>query len=410
MTPPRTLLFTANSPGEIAGWLRPLVVQARQRWPETRIVVVLLPCTFASGSEGRVAVDLVGVDEVIPASRFTRLLLSDGRRFGPSVLFHLGGDLMYAAALVWRWRYTAWAYLWGRWWWDRLFQGYFVKDERGIAWLLKRRIARAKAHVVGDLVADAVDAALAGQPRREGRWVSFLPGSRDHEVAALAPFFLEIAERLSAGRPDLRFQILVSPFLEPERVAAALQAVPEPRVGGVRGRLVDGALVGPGGVPVEVVREGNLAALAGSELALTIPGTKTAEAGCLGVPLLVFLPLNVPEKLPFVGLLGLLDWVPGGDRLKGRLLLRMKESVGLLAQPNLLAGEAVVPEVVDVVTTEDLAARAARMLDDPDGLRRTSARLQDLYRPSHGAARRIFDGMEGARRPDANLPEGGRNR
>lgn len=395
MTAPQTLLFTANSPGEIAGWLRPLVVQARKRWPSTRIVVVLLPCTFASGGESRVAVDLVGVDEVIPASQFTRLLLRDGSRFGPSVLFHLGGDLMYAAALVWRWGFTAWAYLWGRWWWDRFFRGYFVKDERGIAWLRKRKVPLSKVHVVGDLVADAVEAALEGHPRREGRWLSFLPGSRDHEFAGLTPLFLEIAERLSVGRPDLRFQILVSPFLEPARAEEALLSPPLPRVGGVQGRLVDGALVSPRGVRMEVVRQGNLAALANSELALTIPGTKTAEAGVLGVPHLMFLPLNMPEKLPFIGLLGLLDWVPGGARLKGRLLLRMKETIGLLAQPNLLAGEAVVPEVVDVVTAADLAARAGRLLDDPEGLRRTSARLKDLYRTSRGAAGRIFDGMEG---------------
>lgn len=395
MTAPQTLLFTANSPGEIAGWLRPLVVQARKRWPSTRIVVVLLPCTFASGGESRVAVDLVGVDEVIPASQFTRLLLTDGARFGRSVLFHLGGDLMYAAALVWRWGFTAWAYLWGRWWWDRFFRGYFVKDERGIAWLRKRKVPLSKVHVVGDLVADAVDAALEGHPRREGRWFSFLPGSRDHEVAGLTPLFLEIAELLSRGRPDLRFQILVSPFLEPARAEEALQSAPLPRVGGVQGRLVDGALVTPGGVRVEVVRQGNLAALAGSQMALTIPGTKTAEAGVLGVPHLMFLPLNMPEKLPFIGLLGLLDWVPGGARLKGRLLLRMKETIGLLAQPNLLAGEAVVPEVVDVVTARDLAARAGRLLDDPQGLLRTSARLEELYRSSRGAAGRIFDGMEG---------------
>lgn len=402
MRPPRTLLFTANSPGEIAGWLRPLVVQARKRWPETRIVVVLLPCTFASGGEGRVAVDLLGVDEVIPASRFLRLLLREGGRFGPTVLFHLGGDLMYAAALAWRWRFDAWAYLWGRWWWDRFFRGYFVKDERGVAWLRKRRVPVRKAHVVGDLVADAVDAALEGHPRREGRWVSFLPGSRGHEVAGLAPFFLEVAERLAEGRPDLRFQILVSPFLDPAEAEQVLQAAPDPRVGGVAGRLVDGALVGPRGVRVEVVRTGNLAALANSELALTIPGTKTAEAGVLGVPHLMFLPLNVPEKLPFVGLLGLLDWVPGGARLKGRMLLRMKETIGLLAQPNLLAGETVVPEIIDVIQPRELAGHAGRMLDDPEGLRRTSTRLRELYRPSRGAAARIFDGMEG----DLQAPPG----
>lgn len=398
MIPPRTLLFTANSPGEIAGWLRPLVREARRRWPGTRIAVILLPCTFASGAEGRVAQDLVGVDEVIPASRFLSLLAWEGSRFRGDALIHLGGDLMYAALLSWRWRLRSWAYLWGRWWWDSAFRGYFVKDERGLAWLRRRKLPGEKGILVGDLVADAVEAALEGQPARPPtggrRLVSFLPGSRLHEVEGLAPFYLEVAERLAAGRPDLEFQLLLSPFIDSGEADRALQTPPHPKTGGVPGRLRDGHLVGPGGVPVRIVRSGNLAALAGSRLAITIPGTKTAEAGCLGVPQLVLLPLNRPEMLPFVGPLGLLDWLPGGGHLKGRILLRMKENVGFLAQPNLLAGEAVVPELVDVLTTERVATEAGTLLDRPEELSRQAARLLELYGPSRGAARRIFDGME----------------
>jgi len=398
VTSPQTILFAANSPGEIAGWLRPLVREARRRWPATRLVVILLPCTFASGSEGRVARDLVGVDEVIPASRFLRLLAWEGARFQQATLVHLGGDLMYSALLSWRWRLRAWSYMWGRWWWDRAFQGYFVKDPAGVAWLTRRRISADKAHLVGDLVADAVQAALEESPSTPpppGRLVSFLPGSRGHEVESLAPFFLEVAEGLARGRPDLEFQMLLSPFLERDQADQALQAPPHPQVGGRQGRLQDDVLMGPSGVGIRIIRQGNLGALAGSTLALTIPGTKTAEASCLGVPHLMLLPLNRPELLPFVGLLGLLDWLPGGNHLKGRMLLTMKKTIGFLAQPNLLAGEAVVRELVDVLTPARVVDEAARLLEAPQELARQSLRLRDLYRSSLGTARRIFDRLEG---------------
>ena len=398
MTPPQTLLFAANSPGEIAGWLRPLVREARRRWPATRLVVILLPCTFASGSEGRVALDLVGVDEVLPASRFLRLLAWEGDRFRGATLVHLGGDLMYSALLSWRWGLRAWSYLWGRWWWDRAFRGYFVKDPAGLTWLTRRRISAAKAHLVGDLVADAVQASLEESPPTpppSGRRLSFLPGSRGHEVENLAPFFLEVAEGLAQGRPDLEFQMLLSPFLERELAEQALQAPPHPQVGGRQGRLQGDMLVSPSGVGVRIVREGNLSALAKSTLALTIPGTKTAEAACLGIPHLMLLPLNRPELLPFVGMLGLLDWLPGGNRLKGRILLTMKKNVGFLAQPNLLAGEAVVRELVDVLTPARVVDEAARLLEDPQELARQASCLRSLYQPSLGTARRIFDRLEG---------------
>ncbi len=397
MRPPQTLLFTANSQGEIAGWLRPLVRQARRSWPATRIVVILLPCTFASGSEGRVAHDLVGVDEVVPASRFLRLLAWEGSRFGRATLVHLGGDLMYSALLSWRWGLRSWSYMWGRWWWDRAFQGYFVKDQAGVSWLARRRIPTGKAHVVGDLVADAVQVALEDSPAPcpvSGRLVSFLPGSRLHEVENLSPFFLAVAELLARSRPDLRFQMLLSPFVEADRADRALQTPPHPKVGGLPGRLRDGMLVSPGGVEIRIVRQGNLSALAGSTMAITIPGTKTAEAACLGVPHLMILPLNRPEMLPFVGLIGLLDWLPGGGTLKGQLLLRMKDRAGFLAQPNLLAGEALVREMIDVLTPEAVAAEASSMLDRPGELASQAVRLRELYRTSQGAAQRIFECLE----------------
>jgi hypothetical protein len=65
------LLLTANSPGEMAGWVRPLVKawRAREVGPAD---LLLLPCTFATGQEERVARELEGIDRVYARGATTR--------------------------------------------------------------------------------------------------------------------------------------------------------------------------------------------------------------------------------------------------------------------------------------------------------------------------------------------------
>jgi lipid-A-disaccharide synthase len=51
------IIITANSPGELSGWARPLA----RRLKETgnNIILVLLPCVFSSGQEKRVASEIL---------------------------------------------------------------------------------------------------------------------------------------------------------------------------------------------------------------------------------------------------------------------------------------------------------------------------------------------------------------
>ena len=92
------LLITANSPGEMAGWVRPILHQ----WHRLGLGpadILLLPCSFATGQEERVARTLPGVDHVYRPGDYFKLLLSEGRRYQGGTLLHLGGDLMYSAFL-----------------------------------------------------------------------------------------------------------------------------------------------------------------------------------------------------------------------------------------------------------------------------------------------------------------------
>lgn len=404
MSVPKHLLITANSPGEIAGWARAIVYRARQRWPQTRITVILLPCSFASGSERRVALEQLHVDEVIPSSRYFRLLLGGLAKYREAVLVHLGGDLMYAAALAWAGNLPTWSYQWGRWWWDKAFRGYFVKDTDGIKWLRRHSIPAAKAAIVGDLVSDSVASTLeqsilqgAQPPKAPAGLVTFMPGSRQAELSALSPFFLQVAEKLQTAFPGLEFQMLISPFIEKSKLKQALESPPWPGVGGLTGTLSEQSLRA-GTTAIRLVQQHHMLALAQSSLAITIPGTKTAEAAVLKVPQLVILPLNRPELLPYGGLLGLLDMVPYGKYLKGRLLLLLKDKLhaklGYVAQPNILAGKRIVPELVGNLTVQQVAEQAQQLLDDPHQLQAQRDAFVQLYSHSHGAADRILEKIE----------------
>ncbi|MGM9992999.1 MAG: hypothetical protein ACI376_09210 [Candidatus Bruticola sp.] len=398
---PQKIYITANSPGEIAGWLSPVAAAVHRRWPGCSISVILLPCPFATGSEGKVALELLHINEVIRPHQYFQLLWEgSSAKHKNSVLLHLGGDLMYSAALAWRWKIPAWSYLWGRWWWDSAFKGYFIKDEKHYDWMRRHKLPLEKAITIGDLVVDDVRfimqsylARYGSLPQSDPNLISFLPGSRVTELTNLSPFFLRTAQLMKQIRPSLRFQMQISPFIPPNKLVRALQAPPHPAVGGIQGKIIGDTLQAEG-VAIEIVRRHQLPKLSASALCITIPGTKTAEAAVLGVPELMVLPINRPDQLPYIGLIGLLDWIPGGRQLKGRLLMRMRHKVGFMAQPNILANRLIVPEIIDVVTPAYVASAALGLLDDPQQIMQQKCEFSRMYSPYAGASDRLLEAIE----------------
>ncbi len=373
------MLLTANSPGEMAGWVRPLA----KAWRDLDIGPVdllLLPCTFATGQEERVARELPGVDRVYRPSDYFKLLWRDGRDYRDGALLHLGGDLMYSAFLSWRWQLSAWSYLWTRPWWNSAFQGFFTKDDWGVRWLTKRKAPPEKIHLVGDLVLDSVRQAVPEPPLFErGLQVSYLPGSRAVEVQTLTPLFLAVHARLQETFPGIRGVLHLSPFLPPEELTALITSAPDPALGGITGRLEGEFLHDGRGGGLEIATLDGYQRLSGSTVALSIPGTKTAEAGYLRTPVITITPLNKPEHLPSIGIVGLLDFLPKGNVLKGRLMMRLKPTIGLLGQPNILAGRALLPEILDVIDEQMLVDLLKTVLSEPEQLSLVAKELRALY-------------------------------
>ncbi len=391
------LLITANSPGEVA-WIRPLAEQIVARgWS---CDVILYPCTFATGQEAEVLRAYPGVERVWPKQSLLSLFWKEGRRYPPGTpLIHLGGDLMYTAFFQRRFGWKCWSYLWARPWWDGAFTGYFSRNAQSTGGLLRRRVATRKILEVGDLVVDSVNFQVPELPPQDPHLITFLPGSRDEEIRHALPLFSRAAEILRETRPELRFQALLSPFLSLQRLGDLLGRPVDSRMDHAGGKLVGDRYVCRDGLEVQVIQEQSLLHEARSVLALSLPGTKTAEAACLGVPCLTIVPLNCPEVLPVHGLLGLLDWLPGGSHLKGRLLLRQKHRVGLLAQPNQLLGRALMPEMVDFLSARDIAAQTAALLACPEELQEKSLLLRQAFQALAGASEKMLEAVRSSCSP-----------
>ncbi len=381
------LVLVSSGPGEVSNWAIPMA-RAASAWAEARgtplgLSLILPPCQFASGQEIEFA-QRQGLFARILGPRACLALVTGLRRLktaGGGCVLHLGGDFWYSVTLGRRLGFPAFAYaetplVRGR---ARRFQRVFLPSQPLADLLTASGVAADRITVVGDLRVDHLSAfrALASAVRPGSR-VALLPGSRRWIVEGFLPFLLGTAAAMRARRPDIVFSLIASPFLRRE----ALE------------RILDGHREALRDLTVEVTQDDRLAALARSDLAITLPGTNTVELAILGVPMLIVLPLDRPGRIRTQGLSEWLARVPGlGAVIKGAMVWRFARRPELLGWPNREAGRPIVPELVGRVTPADAAERALALLDDRPGLARTAAELRGLYSTPPGVARRMLDAM-----------------
>lgn len=389
------ILLITNGPGELSTWVRPLVRQLRAELPTARLTIALVPCPYASGEEAR-SIAAWGVPVRVWEPTETMRYLLGGRMpsveplrdFG-AVLF-LGGDQVFGVMMAQRTGYPLLSYTetTGRWarWVDR----FLVSDRQTLMALRGKRIDPAKLALVGNLMVDAVRPAYDPNEVRarlgfssEAPVVGLLPGSKPFKVKYITPLLLKAAELLWEDDPAIQFVLHQSPFTPLEQIAEALadrrlQAV----TGGCGGRLVtlkdQTYIVTPNGAQIRILGpEHHYQGMSVADVALTVPGTNTAELAILGVPMLVLLPLNKPEEIPLDGLAGQLGGLPLiGKPLKRLVVNALARRLKLIALPNQRAGREITPELKGVITPLDVYASTRALLNDAEGRRRI--RL-DLY-------------------------------
>jgi hypothetical protein len=393
------IAFTANGPGEVAGWLRPLLRSLYARAPDLQALVFLVPDDYATGFEAAMVREAFPAARVYDPKSYLKFALGarlDTAAAGVDLVQYIGGDLLHAARVHARLKGRAATYKFSRRAYRRLFDRAFAVDRNNADQLADWGTPPERIERVGNLAIDGAlfEAGLAPEPGTPDDGIVVMPGSRTYEIDNLVPFFFAMAERILRERPEIPIAFALSPFTTRERVRSAIEAGGHPRMFGRRGRLVseggrDFLEDNDEGVRLPVLYNA-LAAARHARLAVTIPGTKTIELAVLGKPAIAITPLNAPEVVAINGPLTYLDRVPlVGVPLKRAAAVALSRRFQYHTQPNMDARAALVREVHGTVTPGRIARVALECYDDRAWLDSAADGLARLYRDHIGAADRM---------------------
>lgn len=394
-------VFTVNSPGEVATWLAPTLRAVKRQLPDAITTVFVVPCAFATGAETKVVRAMPEADRVFSPGDYWSVVL--GRRNRPlaaksggaGALLYLGGDLVHAVWLARRWHLPALAYVERGSRWTRSFREVLVPDEQAKASVLRRGGPEGNVHIVGNLMVDAVGPVSAGHDvvrelglDAEKPIVAVFPGSRPYEIKLSLPFLLRAVEMVWTDDRDVQCVISLSSFVSSDVLAGA--AVP-----GLDGTRLTVASAGRHwlvttelGFQAVAVQGRPYDVMQVADIALTLPGSNTAEMAAVGLPMVVALPLNVAEKIPLPGAAQYVEKLPlVGKRWKRTLVHRRAAEMPFVAWPNRKARDQVVPEVRGVLRPEDVALEAVQLLRDGRRRRAIRERLRQVMGPAGAAAR-----------------------
>ena len=199
-------------------------------------------------------------------------------------------------------------------------------------------------HPLADATSDEDGTAAAKEQLRMSparKVIALLPGSRQSEVRYMAPSFIQTAKLIAARQPAVHFLV---PLVSRETRAIFEQAMYE----------ADAAQL-----PLTVLFGHAPDALAACDVALVASGTATLEAALARKPMVITYKMaGLTYRL--MSKMGYLPWV------------------GL---PNIIAGEFLVPEILQhEATPENLAQAVLNSLNDPVVNRRLPERLDQIRR------------------------------
>ena len=166
--------------------------------------------------------------------------------------------------------------------------------------------------------------------------IALLPGSRIQEVASLLPILLEAASTLDKHQEGLKFFLPVAPTIDRRVILDFLAFFPKNL------ELIDS--------------EQGYNLMAAADFGVIASGTSTLEAAILGLPMIMVYQVSKLSAFIF-------------RRLANK---EYKEGQVLIALPNLVAGEMIIPELVqEELTVERLSAEMLKLLENYNNTRDT---------------------------------------
>lgn len=403
------VLIVTNGPGELSSWVKPLVTEINNTLPEARILIFLVPCPYASGEEQKTAESFQGVHTVF-SEKDTSLYLLSGKlpqNFNfqdKGVIIHLGGDQFFTVLMTWKTKFLSLAYTEKHIFWPSVIDKFLLPDQNLYASARLRGIDASKITVVGNLMVDSVVSQMSPQEIRDRLGlstdkavVSLLPGSKPFKVKYSTPFMLKIADYIAKKYPDVQFILSQSPYTPLFQIVGS---VTDPdcisALDGVSarfGRDKNGnVLVTEQGTIINIVPpEFQYEAYQISDVAITLPGTNTAELAVLGIPMVVIFPTDKPEKIPAEGLIGMISDIPLiGKYIKKMLIKHTLKRIKFTSLPNQRLGRLVTPELTGSVHPVEVSDSVVEILENPLIRREISLNLKKSM-GSVGATKNIIN-------------------
>lgn len=417
------LILCGCGPGEIIGWAFPILDalgRARKRW---RVSLVLWPRLFSSGREASLARDSGRFDTVLRPSEALRFLPSarfshDGQDPGRPLILHLGGPSLLSLALGRRLRSPVVAYAEKPLSLARRFQRIYCTDADSRLQMFKQSGPTVEIRVAGNLIVDAVqdlrmrrshrlrnDSATGGVTT-----IAILPGSRGIQLRNAIAYILPIVKAIKEKAPGTRCLIARSPFVS---FRAYEQALEQARAAGIydrETRLLQTArgtlLAGSEGITVPVVEREE--ALLQADILVSSPGTNSAEATALAIPMVLVAPFD-PDSRIFTGPAGIIERLPWiGRGFKRGLVALLRGRMRYYSHANNRAGREIVPEIRGAIDTLKIADTLVELVNNRTKRERMRSELEGLLGPA-GAARLLVQELaacfEDTPAPGTGCPE-----
>ncbi|HOP95492.1 MAG TPA: hypothetical protein PL130_06975 [Dictyoglomaceae bacterium] len=325
--------FIANGPGEISGWLYPLVQWIKifnPPWAEDmEFCLILNKCQFASGQEEKVVKSWNFFKEIVPPDDYWEKFKSKPNE--ETIVFHIGGDLFFNLLLAKRWNGISLAYVEKEFWAERFYRRVYSN----------KPLKPSNSLCVGDLRFDFLP---ENSFSIDSKKIALFPGSRAYGLRFYLPFYVALVREITKSFPDLSFTVFFSPFLDPNEKNNILSKL-EP----IWRNL-----------PIEMKELNDMGEIKDYLFAITLPGTNTLQLSYMKIPILVILPLHRPEFLPLEGL---------GNLVKGRfrdyIINLYLAKNPYLALPNKIK-PGIVPEIVGKFKFEDVLKYFRSLLENRD--------------------------------------------
>ena len=322
----KELYIQTNSPGELSHWVKPITETLYKHAAHIKVNILLLPCQYATGQEEHLAKTFPNVHKVYLPKQSLKIIFTEKKPTPPPLcILHLGGDPFYTKKLAKRWQCPAIAYSESQ----RKLSGYkkvFYKNTDG------------------DLMADSIlsfsgknDELRKKYGLYKNNYTLIFTGSRPQHFKLAFPLFLEAIHQCKKKDPNFEAILPISPYI-PKSLFSKLS---------------------PSQVPsyIHFIQDENSLNLINlSQFVISIPGTNNMEVIYLNTPLMILIPINNLKILIFDGTLGLITHIPFiGSLIKWILIHFILKKKPYLSLPNQKFQKKVVPEIIEVFTSERIA-------------------------------------------------------